>query len=467
MDSYFETCDDGNTASGDYCSADCSAVTGSCADGTIQSNEACDDGNTANGDYCSDDCQTSYGSCGDGVVQFFEGCDDGGTLAGNGCNEACEIEPGWVCTGTTSTCTRVVYVKQAAFGTGSGESWENAATSLQTAIELAQGALESSASVSSVEIWVAAGTYYPSNEKVVGDARSATFDLAPGVALFGGFDGFEFERRDRAPGDNPTILSGDIDQNNAKSGNAYHVVTGSNADETAVLDGFIIEEGSASGSCSSCDDVLGGGLFMDGGSPRIANTILRHNEAGGSFGYGGAMALFGGAQPVFVNVAIYDNLAQNGGAIRLHNSQPFFYNTTIADNTSVDPGGAAILRSGGELSLYNCIVYDNGGTLLTNQLNSISANDTILSSIVAGISENSSLGTLDMDPLFVSPSTNDYRLQSSSPAIDSGSYLVLSNFGDPWDTDGNGSVSGAFPWDLTGEERIEGFQVDMGAYEFR
>lgn len=39
-----EACDDGNTMAGDYCAADCSAVTGSCGDGMQQSNETCDDG---------------------------------------------------------------------------------------------------------------------------------------------------------------------------------------------------------------------------------------------------------------------------------------------------------------------------------------------------------------------------------------------------------------------------------------
>jgi hypothetical protein len=90
-----------------------------------------------------------------------------------------------------------------------------------------------------------------------------------------------------------------------------------------------------------------------------------------------------------------------------------------------------------------------------------------MSSLVSGISENSSLGTIDDEPMFLDPAGHDYRLAVDSPAIDSGSYLILSNFGDPWDSDGNGSTAGAFPWDVTGEERIEGAQVDMGAHEYR
>ena len=48
------------------------AVTGSCGDGTVQTNEACDDGNTTSGDYCAADCSAVIGSCGDGTTQENE-----------------------------------------------------------------------------------------------------------------------------------------------------------------------------------------------------------------------------------------------------------------------------------------------------------------------------------------------------------------------------------------------------------
>ncbi|MEK7704236.1 MAG: hypothetical protein AAB426_04700 [Myxococcota bacterium] len=58
-----EACDDGNTASNDYCSADCRQVTGSCGDSIAQSNEACDDGNADDGDLCSNGCQLFNPGC--------------------------------------------------------------------------------------------------------------------------------------------------------------------------------------------------------------------------------------------------------------------------------------------------------------------------------------------------------------------------------------------------------------------
>ncbi|NUQ76216.1 MAG: hypothetical protein HUU21_21970, partial [Polyangiaceae bacterium] len=72
-----EQCDDGNTADGDYCAADCGSVTGECGDTIVQSNEACDDGNAAADDYCAADCGSVTGECGDGTLQANETCDDG------------------------------------------------------------------------------------------------------------------------------------------------------------------------------------------------------------------------------------------------------------------------------------------------------------------------------------------------------------------------------------------------------
>jgi len=71
-----EVCDDGNTADGDYCAADCSAVTAVCGDGEMQQAEECDDGN-GNSDVtpnaCRSDCTVPR--CGDGVRDSGEACD--------------------------------------------------------------------------------------------------------------------------------------------------------------------------------------------------------------------------------------------------------------------------------------------------------------------------------------------------------------------------------------------------------
>ncbi|MEZ4404615.1 MAG: DUF4215 domain-containing protein [Kofleriaceae bacterium] len=92
-----EQCDDGNTASGDGCSATCQ-IEGpppvDCGNGTVDPGEQCDDGNNTSGDGCSAACQTELAppGCGDGTVTADEQCDDGNTTNGDGCSAVCVIE---------------------------------------------------------------------------------------------------------------------------------------------------------------------------------------------------------------------------------------------------------------------------------------------------------------------------------------------------------------------------------------
>ena len=62
-----------------------------CGDGVVGAGEACDDGNTADGDYCSADCSEELAICGDGIVGGDEDCDDGNTADGDACPANCSI----------------------------------------------------------------------------------------------------------------------------------------------------------------------------------------------------------------------------------------------------------------------------------------------------------------------------------------------------------------------------------------
>lgn len=138
-----ETCDDGNTTSGDGCSSTCVIEVGYtcpkpgarctliqyCGDGTLNGVEQCDDGNRTPGDCCDGNCQrepnctcitptpalvppkqlcSSTMICGDGKRTGTEACDDGNTTGGNGCSADCTtVEPGYTCPSTGGTCTAV------------------------------------------------------------------------------------------------------------------------------------------------------------------------------------------------------------------------------------------------------------------------------------------------------------------------------------------------------------------------
>src|SRR5690606_14186610 len=98
----------------------------------------------------------------------------------------------------------------------------------------------------SLQIWVAEGIYKPTNDQ---SDRDATFQLANGVEIYGGFAGTESALNQRNWQTNATILSGDIDNNDTgvgevitnrdqiEGGNSYTIVNGSGVDATAVLDG--------------------------------------------------------------------------------------------------------------------------------------------------------------------------------------------------------------------------------------
>jgi cysteine-rich repeat protein len=83
-----EECDDGNTVSDDGCRADCTDEV--CGDATTDIGEACDDGNTADGDGCRADCTEEI--CGDDTLDPQEECEDGNTLNGDGCDANCQEE---------------------------------------------------------------------------------------------------------------------------------------------------------------------------------------------------------------------------------------------------------------------------------------------------------------------------------------------------------------------------------------
>ena len=89
-----ETCDDGNTTSGDGCSAICTAETTDLCLGVDV-----DDGNECTTDTCSagvvvhtDNEFCTEAVCGDGLVSGAEQCDDGNFANGDGCSDVCSIE---------------------------------------------------------------------------------------------------------------------------------------------------------------------------------------------------------------------------------------------------------------------------------------------------------------------------------------------------------------------------------------
>ena len=216
-----------------------------------------------------------------------------------------------------------VFVDANATGGNDGSNWPDAYKYLQDAIrEASSGKI----------ILVAEGTYKPdansANPGGNGDSNE-TFQLRSGVAIYGGFpSGGCNSWASRDPNIHHSILSGDIGVPDNNSDNAYNVVTGGvTADNTAVLDGFVITAGNGGG---------GGGLYNLEGCPTINNCTFTDNTGSDN---GGAV----------LNATNYSSLTMN--------------NCAFANNKAGKNGGGAISSSGGQigdtLTLTNCVFTGN------------------------------------------------------------------------------------------------------------
>lgn len=279
---------------------------------------------------------------------------------------------------------RYVDVKNGAYA-NDGRSWDKARNNLQDAINELAEYMATNGITEGGEIFVAEGTYSPTESTEGGSTLFSSFKMSPGIALYGGFpaggkeDGGEYiedpAHRPMREGHRygwqfkyETILSGDLlgsnpatfewsDENQSYTtvfpSNVYHVVwfavKGFDSDgapvaldHEAVLDGFTVKHGYASDETSSgVHYSRGGGIYLvEGGVVR--NCIVTENSATER---GGGVYLDGGG---------------------LVESSYLHRNTSPgAAGSSEGYGGAAALSGGGDIR-YSMIVNNfaaNGGGL--------------------------------------------------------------------------------------------------------
>ena len=102
-----------------------------CGDGRVTTGEACDDGNTADGDGCRANCTEEL--CGDGTLDPQEECEDGNTVAGDGCDADCNEEFDCAAEGGTVSGAGCYFLATAATNcldhcAGQGLGYDEAAT---------------------------------------------------------------------------------------------------------------------------------------------------------------------------------------------------------------------------------------------------------------------------------------------------------------------------------------------------
>jgi parallel beta-helix repeat protein len=268
---------------------------------------------------------------------------------------------------------KIIYVDDDAAGANDGSNWENAYTYLQDALA------DANESEKPIEIRVAQGLYIPtsySDSNNIADpirANRQTFQLINGVTVRGGYAGFdEPEPNVRDINLYQTILSGDlngddIDVNDphdllrepTRYDNSLHVVTGSNTDATAVLDGFTISDGAiwVFTSFRLVGAPAGGaGMIIFSGSPTITDCTFTNNVTGNS---GGGLLIYDGSNPTLFNCKFKENYADRGGGMcAVKNSNPTLFNCTFSDNFVSDEGGG-MRNISSNPTLTNCIFSHN------------------------------------------------------------------------------------------------------------
>jgi len=166
------------------------------------------------------------------------------------------------------------FVNKDATGRNDGSSWEHAFANLHDAL---------SAASENEQIWVATGTYLPGK---AGDPKSTVFHITTSIQLYGGFAGTEASLSERMLDDHPTILSGDLKQDDIendfqtnRTDNVQTILLVQNT-STAVplIDGFIIEGGHADGELELISTARGGGIYSYGPID-LRNCEFRQNYA--------------------------------------------------------------------------------------------------------------------------------------------------------------------------------------------
>jgi len=367
------------------------------------------------------------------------------------------------------------YVTMTGAGFMDGLDWDNAydSTMLQDAIS------ESCVN----EVWVAEGTYLPT--QMVGDEgdKYFAFQLANGVAVYGGFAGTEDNLSQRFIIDHPTILSGDMNQDDDysvkpwdnTSDNVYHVVhleDGLDLDSTARLDGFIIQGGYSlyDGKANLAN---GGGIYVNNNSPYISNCVIRYNYAdiaGGGVNFRGESNY-----TMLTNCMIYNNIAgiYGGGVYAGYHTLPTLNNLTITGNSSEGTGGG-IQATVAAIDVNNCIIWGNSAADSGNQIyympfggkgfSSFLLNNSCYSNgyhdVVDEFGEITYTDCTTDDPLMIDPDNGDYRIYGISPCADAGNNDFNN---EPYDIRGSG-----FERILDkGFTKGPGALIDIGAYEYK
>ncbi|RZJ67384.1 MAG: hypothetical protein EOO45_15505 [Flavobacterium sp.] len=421
------------------------------------------------------------------------------------------------------------YVNASATGQNNGLSWENAFTSLQSALSVA---------IPNDKIWVATGVYKASAT----DNRSTSFVMKNGVSVYGGFNGTETTLDQRNIATAPTTLSGDIGEPGTNNDNTYKIVRVQNFTTGFTLDGFIISngyDGTASGKgaglyMTNCQGGInirncvfynnyayhsGGGLLIDQSSVTFENCDFLYNS---TFNYGGgaiysanasgsnisliackftgnsarqgAVINFDGTSLIMDRNIVSSNTTSSGSIIAVNDADDFkVLNSLIVGNLTTSNSGSSVISSytsSQDASVINTTVCHNRNSstlqLWDEPINQANGAMYIHNSIVYGNSTTPQNYQIDtgnnvrnciLEGTYPASTTNNINNIFAAPQFVSPATLAAA----PFDASGydyslletslgvntgnNSLIPTAYMLDCAGTERIQGTVVDRGAYE--
>jgi len=278
------------------------------------------------------------------------------------------------------------------------------------------------------------------------------------------------------------------------SGRGVYFHSGESAD--AVLDGFTIQNGRASGTGLQRN---GGGIQCDGSSPTIRSChIVRNRAARDGAGIacfsssaqiascliagnvasedGGGLACFA-SSPTIVNCIFAGNVsAFYGGAVYRVQGSPLFVNCTLMKNVAAGYGGGIFTYSPGAPVIVNSILWGDtaphGPELAVVSLDYPSTLTIRYSDVEGGpsaayLEPNCTVdwqrGNMAFDPLLARLPDPGSDLQWGTPDDNYGDPHLTA--GSPCVDAGSNVISGLPSDDFEGDARVRHCRVDMGADE--
>ncbi len=321
------------------------------------------------------------------------------------------------------------YVKHDAVGGNDGSSWQNAFTSLQSALD---------SSCAGAEIWIAKGTYHPSYLPIDStDNRYKVFLSDRELFIYGGFSGNETLLSQRNIAANPTVLSGDFNNDDVISGegstltitnnaeNAFHVLAIGGPNAGGVIDGLTIKGGNASGPVNSVNSYSGGLIYYAGPSLPEGQYSLRLNNVtfigNSSTDLGGSMLISGGGTQI-KNSRFIKNQSGKGGGIII--AGPVNLSDVIFEgNRALNEGGGVFAAYSANVTINRAYFKNNYAANLGGAYSHETGIGKIDNSVFTGNSASFGGG------LFITSTTN-FDITNSTIAKNSatnGGGLVYSN----------------------------------------